>query len=86
VETVLKTRIVRIGNSRGVRIPKVWLEQTKLGEDVELALRPDQVVIRRARHPRQNWEEQFRDMAEAGDDRLLDVGIATQWDRDEWEW
>ena len=88
MSTVLKTRIVKIGNSQGIRIPKLLLDQLGLGEEVEIAAQGDQLVIRPARHPRYNWEERFRVMAERGDDRLLDEEAVslTQWDADDWEW
>ena len=86
--TVVKTRIVKIGNSQGVRIPKLLLEQVDLGEDVELALQDDQIVIRSALPVRHGWEEAFRKMAKAGNDRLLTGSelLATTWDEEEWEW
>jgi len=86
--TVVKTRIVKIGNSQGVRIPKLMLDQSGLSEEVELALQQDHIVIRPTHHPRQNWEEQFKMMAQQADDLLLDgnVLLPTAWDEDEWEW
>ena len=88
MDTVVKTRIVKIGNSQGVRIPKLLLDQVDLGEDVELALQDNQIVIRPALPVRHGWEEAFRKMAKAGDDRLLadDELLATTWDEEEWEW
>ena len=86
MSTVLKARIIKIGNSRGVRIPKTWLEQLNFQEEVELAVEPDQIVIRPAHHPRAGWDQQFRAMAERGDDQLLDDPIPTEWDEGEWEW
>ncbi len=84
---VVKTRIVKIGNSQGVRIPKLLLEQVDLGEDVELALQDNQIVIRSALPARHGWEEAFREMAKVGDDRLLTSGaLLTTWDEKEWEW
>jgi len=83
---VVKARVVRIGNSRGIRIPKVWLDQLDLDDEVELAVQKDRLVIRRARRPREGWEEAFRSMAEHRDDRLLDKPIVIKWDREEWEW
>jgi antitoxin MazE len=68
----MKTNIVRIGNSRGIRIPKRLLEKCKLEETVELEAHTDHLVIRSATKPRSGWEEAFRRMAEAGDDALLD--------------
>jgi hypothetical protein len=45
-----------------------------------------QIIIRPARRPRHNWEEQFQVMAANGNGRLLDEAIATRWDKEEWEW
>lgn len=84
----MKTRIVRIGNSQGVRIPKPLLEESGLGEDVELEVQENQIIIRAAGKPRQGWAEAFRSMAEREDDRLLDLETAapSEWDVEEWEW
>ncbi|MFH1147149.1 MAG: AbrB/MazE/SpoVT family DNA-binding domain-containing protein [Pseudomonadota bacterium] len=86
--TVVTTRIVRIGNSRGIRIPKVILDQTALGDEVQLEVLQNQIVIRPTRQSRQDWEEQFRAMAEHGDDRLLDQEVTSfsSWDEAQWEW
>jgi antitoxin MazE len=84
----MKTRIIRIGNSQGVRIPKLYLQQTGLGEEVELEVQDGEIVIRSTEHPRQGWAEAFRAMAKQGDDELLDEGVTNQssWDKAEWEW
>lgn len=86
--TTIKTKIVKIGNSQGIRIPKPILEQLGLTEDVELEILSDQLIVRSAHPPRHGWETRFQAMAEAGDDRLLDgeVVILTDWDQREWEW
>lgn len=83
----MKTRIVKIGNSQGIRIPKPLLEQSGLGEEVELEVQPHQIVIRATKRPREGWNEAFRAMAIRGDDSLLDPDvIETSWDDEEWEW
>ncbi|MEW6349134.1 MAG: AbrB/MazE/SpoVT family DNA-binding domain-containing protein [Thermodesulfobacteriota bacterium] len=82
----VKARIIKIGNSRGVRIPKVLIDQVGFGEEVELEAKEDHLVIRPATCPRNGWEEAFRSMAEKGDDRLLDEPVPTQFDEDEWQW
>lgn len=83
----MKTRIVRIGNSQGIRIPKPLLEQSGLGEEVELELENGKIVIRAASRPREGWEDAFRTMARVGDDALLDAEFtSTDWDEEEWEW
>jgi len=84
----VKASIVRIGNSRGIRIPKVVLEQTNLEGEVELEVRDRQIVIRAVAKPRHDWGRKFRIMAERGDDTLLDRESAdlTSWDKKDWQW
>ncbi len=84
----MKTNIVQIGNSRGIRIPKALLEQCQLQDAVELEMRDDHLVIRRVIKPRSSWDDAFRHMHEHGDDALVDEGAlsATEWDTTEWEW
>ena len=88
MQTTIKTRIVKIGNSQGIRIPKPVLEQLGFGDEVELEILPDQLVIRSVHTPRSGWDEQFKAMAAAGDDQLLDGEDVplTEWDDVEWEW
>ncbi len=86
--SAIKTRVVAIGNSQGIRIPKVLLEQTGLGEEVELEVQENQIVIRSAPAARGGWAEQFQQMAERGEDALLDSDAValTSWDETEWAW
>ncbi len=84
----MKTRIVKIGNSLGVRIPKVLLEQSRLAEEVEIEAFDRQIVIRAAQQPRDGWDAAFQAMRENGDDKLLDAEAnnLSVWDESEWQW
>jgi antitoxin MazE len=84
----LKTRIVRIGNSQGIRIPKIILKQVELSDEIEIEVQGDQLIVRSIRGPRQGWDEKFAQMANRSDDRLLDSEVTSlsKWDKDEWEW
>ena len=82
----MKTRLIRIGNSKGLRIPKPLIEQSGLRDDVEITIKGDSLVIRSAHKPREGWAEAFQEMAKHGDDALLDGEIATVWDDTEWGW
>jgi antitoxin MazE len=84
----MKTRIVPIGNSRGIRIPKLLLEQTGMSGEVEISAEDDALVIRPVKNPRAGWATAFQQMAERGDDALLDAGAPSLsgWDEGEWEW
>jgi antitoxin MazE len=81
-----KTRIVRIGNSRGIRVPKILLDQAQLPDEVELHAEPGRLVVQGARRPRAGWVEAARAMAEARHDSLLDAPSPTRFDQEEWEW
>ncbi len=84
----MKTRIVRIGNSRGVRIPKFLLEQTGLRGEVEISAQEGTLIIRPAKEPREGWAAAFQEMARRGDDALLDDASPSlsKWDEENWEW
>ncbi len=83
----MKTRIIQIGNSQGIRIPKPFLEQTGLSDEVELEVRADELVIRSAKKMRSGWEASFAKMAANGDDALIDPEVTdSRWDEDEWAW
>ena len=70
----MMSRIVRIGNSQGIRIPKLLLEQTGLSGEVEISVQDGSLVIRPAMPPRAGWDAAFQEMAKRGDDVLLDSG------------
>ena len=85
----MKTRIIQIGNSQGVRIPKILLEQSGLTDEVDLKVKNGEIIIKPAKKTRDGWEEAFRKMAEKGDDRLLDeetLSTQSSWDDEEWTW
>lgn len=84
----MKTKIVRIGNSQGIRIPKSVLHQCHLDGPVEIDVQRNQLVVRSASRPRSGWDEAFRSMHQAGDDQLLDRerSSPSRWDQDEWQW
>lgn len=86
--TATRSRIVKIGNSQGVRIPKPLLEQAGLHGEVDLEAQDGKLVIRNVMHPRDGWAEQFKVMGHREDERLPDWdGIgAAHFDENEWEW
>ncbi|MEM6256658.1 MAG: AbrB/MazE/SpoVT family DNA-binding domain-containing protein [Cyanobacteria bacterium P01_D01_bin.156] len=84
--TVIRTRIVKIGNSQGIRIPKLLLEQSGIHEDVEIEVQGDCLTIRTASSCRSGWDKAFAAMAKNQDDVLLDDVNITDWDQSEWDW
>ncbi|MCC6316814.1 MAG: AbrB/MazE/SpoVT family DNA-binding domain-containing protein [Gemmatimonadaceae bacterium] len=82
----MKTRIVRIGNSQGVRLPRPLLAEAGLGDEVVLRAAPGRIVIEAARAPRAGWAEAAKAMHAAADDHLLDAPTTTRFEAEEWEW
>jgi antitoxin MazE len=81
-----RTRLIRIGKSWGLRLPKALIESAGLSEKVELRAEPGRLIVRAIRVPRAGWADAAKRMRAAGDDVLLDEGTATRFDDREWTW
>jgi antitoxin MazE len=82
----IRSKVINIGNSRGIRVPRPLLEQAGLTDEVEMSVEGNKLIIHAARQPRQGWDAEFSAMEEMRDDQLLDDVTASQWDEEEWEW
>ena len=82
----MKASIIRIGNSRGVRLPKPLIEQAGLTEEVELVAEDGRIVISSASRVRAGWAEAARLLHQRGEDGLVDAATSTRFDEGEWEW
>jgi antitoxin MazE len=85
----MRAKLVPIGNSRGIRLPKAVIDQYALADEVDLEMKKDHIVVRASRRPREGWEEAFARMAAKCDDALLDEGSVhaeTEWERTGWRW
>lgn len=83
---VTRTRIVRIGNSRGIRVPKTLLEYAQLPDDVELQAEQGRLIVRAAREARAGWADAAKAMHSRGEDQLLDAPTSSGFDEKEWQW
>ncbi len=82
----VKIELVRIGNSRGIRIPKPVIEQCGFGDTVELRVEHDRLIVSPDSLPRQGWEKAFQTACPPAIDELLLDCIPSEFDRDEWQW
>ena len=82
----MKTRLVRIGNSRGIRLPKPVIEEAGLTDEVELRVRRGAVVIEPAAGARADWAAAAQRLAARGGDRLMEAPTPTRFDDEEWKW
>jgi antitoxin MazE len=85
----LKTKIIKIGNSQGLRIPKVLLQEYELYDTVELERGLNSIIIKPVKSKaRKNWAQAFKNMSQNNDDVLIGSHFmgANIFDKDEWEW
>jgi len=82
----MKARLIRIGNSHGIRLPKPVIDALGLTEEVDMELRADRLVIRPSQGRRAGWAEAAEALAADGGDRLLDAPTSTRFDEGEWTW
>jgi antitoxin MazE len=85
----MRSKLIAIGNSRGLRLPKSVIEQCGLDDEIELEVRDGCVILRSPKVPRAGWEAAFKRMRAENHDRLLDaqaVSRPTDWEESEWTW
>ncbi len=85
----MRTKVIRIGNSRGIRIPSHILEQSGLKGEVELEVKENQLILKPTSLVREGWDKAFQIMSGNKDDVLLDkdsLENQSSWDNEEWEW
>lgn len=82
----MRTRLVKIGNAYGVRIPKAILEEVGLSAEVDLRIEDGTIVLAPPAQPRSGWVEAAQRLRAADGDVLLDPPTPTRFDDEDWEW
>ena len=82
----MKTRLISIGNSKGVRLPKPLILQAGLTDEVELRVQDGAIVIARGTRPRAGWAEAAQELRHREEDSLLETLTPTYFDEKEWKW
>lgn len=67
----MQSTLIKIGNSKGVRIPVSLLKEYDFGNDVTLELKEDGILVKPSRKPRKGWGTAFKKMHERKEDGLL---------------
>ena len=83
----MKAQIIQIGNSQGLRIPKMMLEETGLSGEVELEVHPEGLLVRSIRKPRGTWDAEFKTLTDLDDDhQAVQPKLATEFESKGWKW
>jgi antitoxin MazE len=84
----MTTKLIQIGNSKGIRLPKSLIEQIGLSDEIEIAVGKGQIVLRPLQSPRAGWDEAFakalRRNGEQADTEWLNT--PNRFDDKEWKW
>lgn len=76
--------VIKIGNSKGLRLSKEILTRYKIKDKVELILEKGYIILKPKTEPRKDWEKAFRQMHENKDDQLLFDDVFQDENFEEW--
>lgn len=79
----MEVSIVKIGNSRGIRIPKMILNRLNITDKLEMKISGKNILLSPVEKPRENWADAFAKMHSLGEDSLEKIPDS---DSFEWEW
>ena len=82
----MKAQIVQIGNSQGLRIPKVLLEESGIMGEVELEIHAEGILIRNISKPRADWDSRFELLRDHDNDVMAELPAGSRFETREWQW
>lgn len=80
----MEAAIIKIGNSKGLRLSKSILEQYNISDKVEIILEKDRIILLPVESPRKNWDVAFSQMHLDKDDKLLIDDVLDNETLEEW--
>jgi antitoxin MazE len=81
----MEVSVIKIGNSKGIRLSKTLLEKYNIRDTVDLIMEKGQIIIKPLSKPRKGWEKAFKEMNENGDDKLFIADIFDEENIEEWK-
>jgi antitoxin MazE len=81
----MEVSIIKIGNSKGIRLSETLLEMYNITDKIELILEKGQIILRPISEPRKGWDKAFQKMHENGDDQLLMNDVFEDENSDDWK-
>ena len=76
----MKTKLIQIGDSRGIRIPQSLIERAGLETEVNLRATESGILIETPRAPRAGWAEAAQQLRERDESGLIDEPTPTDFD------
>jgi len=81
----MEVSVIKIGNSRGIRLSKTLLERYKIRDTVDLIMEKGHIIIRPLSKPRKGWDKAFIEMNANGDDKLIIDDVFQDENLEEWK-
>ena len=83
----MKIKLINIGNSKGLRLPKTIIQQYKIGEDLQIELQEDGILLKPLTKPRTGWSEQFENAVKPNEKQEKNwIEARNRFDKEEWTW
>ncbi|OPZ98468.1 MAG: hypothetical protein BWY72_00823 [Bacteroidetes bacterium ADurb.Bin416] len=82
--TLMEIAVIKIGNSKGIRLSKTLLKRYNIKDSVELIMEKGYMILKPKEDVRKGWGEAFQAMHEAGDDRALLSDVFEDENLEEW--
>lgn len=80
----MKSKLIKIGNSRGIRINSHIIKECELDKEIEIKVVDKKLIIEAVKEKRKGWGASFKKMHKASEDELL-INDGNDFDKD-WEW
>ena len=80
----MEAKVIKIGNSRGLRLSKQLIDQYHITDQVDLILEKDYIIIKPISKPREGWNEAFKAMHRHDEDKLLINDVLEDEHFEEW--
>jgi antitoxin MazE len=81
----MEVSVIKIGNSRGIRLSKTLLEKYNIRDTVDLILEKGHIILKPISQPRKGWDKAFKVMNANGDDKLLVDDVFEEENIEEWK-
>lgn len=77
--------VIKVGNSRGIRLSKTLIERYNIRDSVELIMEKGYMILKPKAEVRKGWEDSFRMMHDNGDDKALMSDVFEDESFEEWK-
>ncbi len=81
----MEISVIKIGNSRGIRLSKTLLDRYNIKDTVDLIMDKEQIILKPISKPRKGWENAFKKMAKNNDDNWLIDDVFDDEKLEEWK-